>query len=367
MFKEFMIMLSSKVQICSLLIYSCSITNIVCTFSATESIEDLCLDYEDDRNSLIAVAEKDKLEVYEEFYDELDNRIRVEQSMNMIFFGPPSSFLRLDPESILHILSHTKKEMIPISRTLLAWDIITDGKTAAFLQGREFLAFGWLLNEVPEEDLYYVNFGDPSVLKYFSTNRLKLDPRKFGVLAAAYRRYFGDHWYNNSTFINELGYLLCGFPPTDLEKISPATFKELSLETLSKAGKCNSKQAQTLYSIAVHPDAYGEPYKWSSHEIGRLSALFTCIPEADISSIQLEAVTEIRPEVMSAMNQDKLEFFTKQQILRMNLKTRRIYILRMQLKSSYDMGEIARQQIAVSIKPFVLQIVFNIVALALCT
>lgn len=63
--------------------------------------------------------------MYEEFYDELDNRIRVEQSMNMIFFGPPSSFLRLDPESILHILSHTKKEMIPISRTLLAWDIIT--------------------------------------------------------------------------------------------------------------------------------------------------------------------------------------------------------------------------------------------------
>lgn len=105
----------------------------------------------------------------------------------------------------------------------------------------------------------------------------------------------------------------------------------------------------------------------SSYTLHIIFLYIVGIPEADISSIQLEAVTEIRPEVMSAMNQDKLEFFTKQQILRMNLKTRRIYILRMQLKSSYDMGEIARQQIAVSIKPFVQQIVFNIVALALCT
>lgn len=45
--------------------------------------------------------------------------------MNMIFFGPPSSFLRLDPDSILHLLTHTKKYMVPIGRALLAWDIIT--------------------------------------------------------------------------------------------------------------------------------------------------------------------------------------------------------------------------------------------------
>lgn len=35
-------------------------------------------------------------------------------------------------------------------------------------------------------------------------------------------------------------------------------------------------QFQTLYNIATHPDAYGEPYKWSSHEIGRMTTLFTC-------------------------------------------------------------------------------------------
>ncbi|CAD0199533.1 unnamed protein product [Chrysodeixis includens] len=172
-------MKSLRVYIYSLLIYSCfSTKSVVCTFSATESIEDLCLDYEDDRNSMIAVADKENFQVYDEFYDELDNRIRVEQSMNMIYFGPPSSFLRLDPESILHILSHTKKPLIPIARSLLAWDVLTDGKTAAFLQGREYLALGMLLNEIPEEDLYYVNFGDPSVLKYFATNYIMLDARK---------------------------------------------------------------------------------------------------------------------------------------------------------------------------------------------
>lgn len=53
-----------------------------------------------------------------------------------------------------------------------------DGKTTAFLQGREYLAFGNLLNVVPEEDLYYVNFGDASVLKYFANYYDKLKPRK---------------------------------------------------------------------------------------------------------------------------------------------------------------------------------------------
>ncbi|XP_022830981.1 uncharacterized protein LOC111359620 [Spodoptera litura] len=311
--------------------------------SPTESIEELSLQYEDDRNAMIAVADKDNFITYDEFYDELDNRLGIEQSMNMIFFGPPSSFLRLDADSILHILTQTKKYMIPIGRALLAWDIVTDGKTAAFLQGREYLAFGSLLDVVPEEDLYYVNFGDPSVLNHFSSHFIKLQPRKYGILASAYRRYYGDSWYHNSSFINELGYLLCGFPPSDLAKISPTIFKEISFETLSKTGKCNIKQAKALYSIAIHRDAYGEPYKWSSHEIGRLSALFTCIPKIDISSIQLEAVTAISPEVLTAMNKEKLEYFTKQQILRMNPKTRRIYILRMQLKNTYNMNDVARQ------------------------
>lgn len=63
--------------------------------------------------------------LYDDFYDELDNRVRVEQSLNMIFFGPPSSFMRLDAETILHIITNTKKHLIPITRALLAWDIIT--------------------------------------------------------------------------------------------------------------------------------------------------------------------------------------------------------------------------------------------------
>lgn len=67
----------------------------------------------------------DNSNLYDDFYDELDNRIRIEQSMNMIFFGPPSSFMRIDAETLLHILTHTKKHLIPITRTLLAWDIIT--------------------------------------------------------------------------------------------------------------------------------------------------------------------------------------------------------------------------------------------------
>lgn len=130
----------------------------------TKSIEDIALDYEDEKNAMIAIAEKgevlvtsiikkvlvnniqlytytidipktqfstvsftftDDTDLYEDFYEELDNRIRIEQSMDMIFFGPPRSFLRIDSESILHILVHIKKHLIPISRVLLAWDIIT--------------------------------------------------------------------------------------------------------------------------------------------------------------------------------------------------------------------------------------------------
>lgn len=53
--------------------------------------------------------------------------------MDMIFFGPPSSFLRIDAETILHILINTKKNLIPISRALLAWDVVT-GKHSYRLQ-----------------------------------------------------------------------------------------------------------------------------------------------------------------------------------------------------------------------------------------
>ncbi|RVE45382.1 hypothetical protein evm_009954 [Chilo suppressalis] len=310
----------------------------------TKSIEEMVSDYEDDMNSMIAISEKENVELYEEFYEDLDNRITTEQSMNMIFFGPPISFMRLDTETILHIFVHTKKHLVPISRALLAWDMLTDGKTAAFLQGREFLAFGSLLNVIPEEDLYYVNFGDPSVLKYFSSSAIQLRSRKYGILAAAYKRYFGDSWYKNSSQINELGYLLCGFPSSDLKQISPHMFLDLSIDVLNKLDKCKPYQSKILYNIATSPDAFGEPYKWSSHEIGRLGSLFNCIPADDISSIQLEAVPSISDKVMKSMHIRKLKYFTKQQILRMNPKARRVFILRMQLKSSLDMSQVSRQR-----------------------
>ncbi|XP_038212113.1 uncharacterized protein LOC119832525 [Zerene cesonia] len=330
----------------------------------TKSIEELDLQYEDERNSMIAITESD-INVYEDFYEEMDNRMKIENSMDMIFFGPPSAFLRLDSETILHILSHTKKHLIPISRALLAWDIVTDGKTAAYLQGREFLAFGKLLNVVPEEDLYYANFGDPSVFKYFSKHYVDISNRKFGVLVAAYRRYYGNSWYKNASHINELGYLLCGFPVFDLAKISPTTFKELTVDVLGKLRRCSVDQTKTLYGIATHADAYGEPYKWSSHELGRLSTLFICIPKQQISSITLEAITAITPVVIKQMNQKKLEFFTKQQIYRMNPKTRRIYILRMQLRNSLDTSKIVKKQgIIISISDVVLKL--NIMVTLVC-
>lgn len=65
-----------------------------------------------------------------------------------------------------------------ISCTSINLVTFSDGKTAAFLQGREYLAFDTLLNVVPEEDLYYVNFGDPSVMNFFSTHYVKLHKRK---------------------------------------------------------------------------------------------------------------------------------------------------------------------------------------------
>lgn len=34
--------------------------------------------------------------------------------------------------------------------------------------------------------------------------------------------------------------------------------------------------SQTLYDIAVHPDAYGEPYLWTSHEVAQLDGLLKC-------------------------------------------------------------------------------------------
>lgn len=71
--------------------------------------------------------------------------------------------------------------------------------------------------------------------------------------------------------------------------------------------------------------------------------MYLGIPRQEISSIQLEAITAISPKVMKNINQKKLEFFTKEQILRMNSKTRRIYILRIQLKNSLDTSQISRR------------------------
>lgn len=67
----------------------------------------------------------DKVDLYGEFYDEMDNSLKIEQSMDMVFFGPASSFMRLDSETILHIITHTKKTYIPIARVILAWNILT--------------------------------------------------------------------------------------------------------------------------------------------------------------------------------------------------------------------------------------------------
>ncbi|KOB72132.1 RNA-binding protein 47, partial [Operophtera brumata] len=193
----------------------------------------MSLEYEDDKNSMIAITEKDtdNSYLYEDFYDEFDNRIYTGQSMNMIFFGPHTSFMRLDAETILHVLANTKKHLIPITRTILAWDMIT--------------AFDTLLNEVPEEDLYYVNFGDPSVLSFFATHDV-------GVLVAAYRRYFGTDWYSNKTCINQMGYLLCGFASTDLMKISPNTFKQLNVDVLGRLDRCDINQTKHYSSSDVN-------------------------------------------------------------------------------------------------------------------
>ncbi|XP_073944852.1 uncharacterized protein [Choristoneura fumiferana] len=317
------------------------IPNIIA--ETTKSLEEMAEKYENDKNSVIANSEKENIDTYEDFYDELEIQMEPEVSMNIIFFGPPDSFMRLDAETILHILSNTKKQLIPIKKVLQAWDIITDGKTAAYLQGREFLAFGSLLNVVPEEDLYYTNMGDPSVLKYFANFKIGLHRRKIGVLISAYRRYYGNSWYMNGSNVNGLGYLLCGFPPCDLQKITPTIMKELNSDVLGKLHQCNEAQVKTLYDIAVHPDAYGEPYLWTSHEVSQLDGLLKCIPERDIGSLQLEAIPAITVNVMKTISQKKLTFFTKQQIMRMELMTQRLYVLRMQLRFSIDLSELSKR------------------------
>ncbi|KAJ2951446.1 hypothetical protein O0L34_g13599 [Tuta absoluta] len=304
------------------------------------TIDELFQKHEDEKNSIIAILPKD--DDKDDFYDEMDNWMSISSSMNIIFFGPSISFMRLDAETVLHILVYTKKHLFPISKALLAWDIITDGKTAAFLRGRDFLAFGTLLNVVPEEDLYYTNFGDDSVLKYFSYYKLNLSPRKFGVLVASYKRYYGPVWYTNGTYINALGYLLCGFPASDFMQITSEVFKEITVDTLNKLYKCSpeNKQTKVMYDLATSAKVYGLPYKWSSHEITRLGLLLTLVPATDIPSIHLEAITGITEEVMKSMKQSKLEYFTMQQIFRMTSRTQRMYILRMHLKNSLTMAQL---------------------------
>ncbi|KAI5646248.1 hypothetical protein NE865_01710 [Phthorimaea operculella] len=332
-------MLKDLRKLLLLLLFIVALTDMIhyCECGRRRTIEELFEDHEDEKNSMIAIPPKEDED--DDFYDEMDNWMSVSNSMNIIFFGPSISFMRLDAESILHILVNVKKHLFPISKALLAWDIVTDGKTAAFLRGRDFLAFGNLLNVVPEEDLYYTNFADDSVLKYFSTFKLNLSPRKFGVLVASYKRYYGNLWYKNGTYINALGFLLCGLPPSDFLQISTDVFKEITVDTLDRLFMCSpdNKQTKVMYELATHSKMFGPPYKWSSHEVTRLGLLLTLVPEKEIPSIHLEAITGITPEVMKAMPQTKLDYFTKQQIFRMTSRTRRMFILRVSLKNSLTM------------------------------
>ncbi|XP_063381224.1 uncharacterized protein LOC134667734 [Cydia fagiglandana] len=330
----------------------------VSTMKTTKSLYDMADDYEDDKNSAIAISDKDKDNFYDDFYLEKDIEYKHESSMDIIFYGPPESFMRLDAETILHILSNIRlKHLIPVNKVLQSWDIITDGRTAAYLHGREYLAFGPLLNFVPEEDLYYVNMGDRNVRAYFARFSQELHFRKFGILVAAYRRYFGNTWYLNATSVNELGYMICGFPPNELRKITPAIMKELKSSVLGKLRKCNDKQVQTLYDLAIQPEVFGEPYRWTSHEVSRMGSLLKCIPADQLSSIQLEAMPAITEEVIKQFSQQKLTQFTKQQIMKMRPLTRRIYILRVQLLSSFDVNELSKHAAAYNNESFILLVV----------
>lgn len=90
---------------------------------------------------------------------------------------------------------------------------------------------------------------------------------------------------------------------------------------------------------------------------------FLGIPAKEISSLQLEAIAAITPNVMKTMNQNKLEYFTKQQIYRMTQKTRRIFMLRMQLKNSLSTNQISQRKFGFSLKPCVHLLVVNVVFL----
>lgn len=89
------------------------------------------------------------------------------------------------------------------------------------------------------------------------------------------------------------------------------------------------------------------------------------IPAKEISSLQLEAIAAISPTVMKTMNQNKLEYFTKQQIYRMNQKTRRIFMLRMQLKNSLSTNQISQRKFSFNVRPCVHVLVVNVVILFL--
>lgn len=58
-------------------------------------------------------------------YEELDNSLVEEHSIDYIYFGPTIDFMRMDTDTLLHILHMTVKEKIPVTRALLAWDMIT--------------------------------------------------------------------------------------------------------------------------------------------------------------------------------------------------------------------------------------------------
>lgn len=69
---------------------------------------------------------------------------------------------------------------------------------------------------------------------------------QLGILVSSYKRFYGNTWYLNATYIDELGYLMCGFPYYELQKISPKIMKEVSVDTFNKLEICTTNQSQVL-------------------------------------------------------------------------------------------------------------------------
>lgn len=62
----------------------------------------------------------------------------------------------------------------------------------------------------------------------------------------------------NGSDVNALGYLLCGFPPSDLRKITPSVMKELNSDVLGKLHQCNEAQVKVL--AIKSEQVWGNPF-----------------------------------------------------------------------------------------------------------